>query len=345
MLDMLGILIGFVTVILLLSLVSTSLVQMTSSMLRLRGRNLFRSLERILLTAGETCGIGEIDMNSKKLAERVCSSPALLELGRSVIPGDVPRWLRGPSRSWIDRQELKEILDGLGDVPGELVAKVEELFPSFEALSAKRFAFFMRVISIFWALAIAVVFQVSAPELLRKLSTDAEFRKEAAEAFGETVVYADLTAKALDKLAEEHEDLADTLKQVRDAGVGKTDLIPELRAAVQDQEDPEAIVGDYAKIRDELYREEIESSIGTLAKLDIEPWGRGDRFYGTWDETWPDLRWGNILGVLVTAMLLALGAPFWFQMLKNLSGLRDILTGGTKKEADGGAAPPSQGVG
>ena len=106
MLDTLGTLIGFVTVVLLLSLVSTSLVQMTSSMLRLRGRNLFRGLDRVLQAAGKACGVKEDEMNSKELAEKVCSSPGLLEIGRSVLSDRVPRWLRGPSRTRGQRDTL-----------------------------------------------------------------------------------------------------------------------------------------------------------------------------------------------------------------------------------------------
>lgn len=345
MLDMLGSLIGFVTVVFLLSLVSTSLVQMTSSMLRLRGRNLFRSLERVVQTAGDTCGLGEVNMNPKELAERVCSSPALLELGRSVIPGAVPRWLRGPSRTWIDKGELKEILDGLGDVPKELVAKVEELFPRLEALSAKRFAFFMRTISIFWALVIAVVFQVSTPDLLQKLSTDAAFRESAIKSIEDEVEYESVPAAALDALAERHAELGDVLKAVKEAGAGKTDLISDLRAALKDREDAETVMGDYAELHDKLLRERIESSVGSLAQLDIEPWGQGDDFYGTWVGTWPQPDWRNILGVLLTAALLSLGAPFWFQMLKNLSGLRDLLAPGDKKSGGGTSTkPPDAGV-
>jgi hypothetical protein len=35
------------------------------------------------------------------------------------------------------------------------------------------------------------------------------------------------------------------------------------------------------------------------------------------------IHWANIFGVLITGILLSLGAPFWFEQLKNLSSLRD----------------------
>ena len=284
-------------------------------------------------------------MNPKALAEQVCASPNLLEIGRNVLPSAVPRWLRGPSRTWIDKEELKKILEGLGNVPAPLVGEVEKLFPRLEELSGKRFAFFMRVASIFWALVIAVVFQVSTPDLLRKLSTDAAFRETAVSSIGETVDFKNLPPQALDKLAEQREGLDDILGPVKQAAAGKTDLIPELRAALEGRDDAEAIIGDYAKIHDQLLREKIEHSVGSLAQLDITPWGQGAEFYGTWVGTWPQPDWPNILGVLLTAALLTLGAPFWFEMLRNFSGLRDLLGKKKPDDADRAEKPPAPNAG
>jgi hypothetical protein len=51
--DSIGSLISFVSLILLLSLVSTFLTQSTSSMMRLRGRNLYRGLRETFRLAKE----------------------------------------------------------------------------------------------------------------------------------------------------------------------------------------------------------------------------------------------------------------------------------------------------
>ena len=45
----------------------------------------------------------------------------------------------------------------------------------------------------------------------------------------------------------------------------------------------------------------------------------------------------NILGILITAGLLSLGAPFWFNMLRSLSNLRPLLANGSTKTATGSA--------
>ena len=46
------------------------------------------------------------------------------------------------------------------------------------------------------------------------------------------------------------------------------------------------------------------------------------------------------LGWLLTAMAVSLGAPFWFQMLQKLSGLRDALSPEEKPNGKGGDSKP-----
>ena len=43
----------------------------------------------------------------------------------------------------------------------------------------------------------------------------------------------------------------------------------------------------------------------------------------------------HLLGMLVTALFLSLGAPFWFNMLRNMSNLRPILAGKVDKDQAG----------
>jgi hypothetical protein len=69
---------------------------------------------------------------------------------------------------------------------------------------------------------------------------------------------------------------------------------------------------------------------------------------GSWMARWSDTRRPiNKLGVLLTAMLLSLGAPFWFNALKNLARLRSLSASKEDSErrqrqttqAPSGAAP------
>jgi hypothetical protein len=72
--NVLGILIAFVTVILLLSMVVTGLVQATSAVLRLRSRNLQRGVAALL---SKYVDDGRSKSNYRGLAARVLNDPNL----------------------------------------------------------------------------------------------------------------------------------------------------------------------------------------------------------------------------------------------------------------------------
>jgi hypothetical protein len=42
----------------------------------------------------------------------------------------------------------------------------------------------------------------------------------------------------------------------------------------------------------------------------------------------------HLLGMFVTALFLSLGAPFWFNALRNISNLRPILAGKVEKDKE-----------
>ena len=65
-----------------------------------------------------------------------------------------------------------------------------------------------------------------------------------------------------------------------------------------------------------------------LSALGVEPWSKGWDFYGGEDSR------RNIVGVLLTALFLTYGAPFWFRVLQSTVGLRDVLK--PKDEKDNG---------
>ena len=66
-------------------------------------------------------------------------------------------------------------------------------------------------------------------------------------------------------------------------------------------------------------QEELALATGELAGLDVRPWEKGWSFYTGADGA------RNILGVVITIILVAFGAPLWFQRLKELANLRDAL--------------------
>lgn len=279
-------------------------------------------------------------MDPDTLAQKVCTAQELMNPGRNLVPGGTPAWLRSTSQTWISSDQLKTILENIKGLPAGLTDKAVELFPRFEHSAARRFSFFMRVNSMVWALVVAVLFQISAPDLLRTLSADPNLRASYAESFEDVATYPDVALQAFERLKGVYEEV-EPIAWEPPANASREQILRSLRAAIGGLEKPETLVAAYADSLDELYLDQVKTSVTRLAKLDIQPWGKGHEYY--WVVEGEDLKvfWKNILGVLMTAILLTLGAPFWFKALKNLSGLKDLLSP-TTKGADGAGQQSGQ---
>ena len=75
---------------------------------------------------------------------------------------------------------------------------------------------------------------------------------------------------------------------------------------------------------------EMAAAMGKLSKYDISGWPLGWKFYYKSGS----VEWANLVGVLITAILLSFGAPFWFERLKEVLKLKDTLSKGIKPEED-----------
>jgi hypothetical protein len=164
----LGVLVAFVTVLLLLSMIVTGLVQATQAVLRLRSRNLQQGVAALL----EKYSGGGLSSNAYRgHAARVLNAPNLAILEK-VDRGDSKlRRFLGPKISWAEPAELAAavatVAGSLSNAPAlkpheAIVQDVERMEPALK----KRFQLFIRLWTIFWSLVIAAVFQVSTPELL-----------------------------------------------------------------------------------------------------------------------------------------------------------------------------------
>lgn len=349
LLDILGVLIGFATVMLLLSMVVTALVQMTQSLLRIRGRNLRLGLATLMESA-EIAPPPKKDKDAKKepprpgekalaVADEILTSDALVHVGRDGSP------FFGKVRSWI---EVDEMVDALKGVDSDKIERARQLFPRMEKSLIKRFGVLMHYNSVAWALVVALVFQVNSFTLLQRLSQDPDYREllvaeseailqEAEPRIQRQAAYQDVTEEALLQLAEEFPDAAEALEEA--SGVGKTreEMIEELELVLpEDLPNRARVIARYEELLDASVSkrlqeagEDLRFATARLSRFDIDPWGQGWAFY--WSS---GLRLGNVLGALVTATLLTLGAPFWFNMLRDLSNLRDALSGKKKNKQD-----------
>ncbi len=121
-------------------------------------------------------------------------------------------------------------------------------------------------------------------------------------------------------------------------GIRRANILDELDMVLTDAAfaDRDAILRDYASMLDEQHLERFGYALSRVAEtssqltaLDITAWRNGWRFYADF---------GNIVGVLITAILISLGGPFWYDLLQlSVTTLRSTRSrlGGDKAVAGG----------
>lgn len=332
MLDTIGALIGFAGVMLLLSLLVTAMVQATQDVFRLRERNLKRGL-RILLAHAAGKNVSKLKKGLEtKILEK--SNP-LQKLNKSFLS------IVGGTNTWIEKDELENVLKEVTpddkefpDVTSDVATSAPKLFPRLEMRLSVRFAHFARIIAIVWAVLVAVLFQVDALDLLRRLSAEPKYRARLAEGViddAESLVarsasYGLISEDALEQLAENHPELRERIEEASGIGTDRDDIVGELALVMEGSPQSDAVIEEYGSLLKERHAEHLKVAlqdaseiVDRLAMFDIRLLGDDFDFY--YGPGWL----GNWLGMAITATLLTFGAPFWFNTLRNLVGLRDVL--------------------
>ena len=371
--DILGILVGFISIILLLSLVVTALVQATQATIRLRARNLRAGLSTLIENLFEVS-----HEDAKQYSYEVLNTDDLATLNKRENP-TLFRWkLVGPAVSYIATEDLPKALEKVIRVPEkgnetemsndtegtnrnnlsidpeknnkkDLLEESKVFFDKMWKQLDKRFLLYIRLITIVWAIVIAAYFQVSSTELLKTLSINDNLRnsiaaeteiisKEAKESIDKIGQYNNISEKALNMLAKEYPGISGNLEEASGEGNSKAELLDELDLVLADtNQDTGAIRKRYEEILDNLIEtqnkemlDKANSAIDILSKFNINGWGKGNSYY--YKEN--DIQWNNIVGVLITAALITFGAPFWFERLKEVLKLKDVLSKGIKPEED-----------
>lgn len=336
LLDMLGILIGFVIVILLLSILVTSAVQMFTSLVRLRHRSLVKGLNRgQLLEVADRIALklrGDLEAaNSATAQSLVAESVSSMKQIISTAKAD-------KRVTWIDVKELVEPLRAAGAHPAT-IAVVEQQFGRAKQFMEDIFLHWVRIITAIIAFAIAFTFQVSTPHLLERLQEDEEFRIRA-EAAGERIaaspgaefefILTDAGIAARQAFLEAHPQYTEQLGELTFHSTSVNDLVADFETAMDAVEERDILAAEYRRLIEEgigdfeSAKRAAMKSISELDALDI-------RFMA--DKALYRNR-HYLVGFLITAVLLSFGAPFWFNVLKELVGLKDALRKKNEKEEE-----------
>ena len=350
LMEILGTVIGFVAIILLLSLIVTALVQFLENVFGLRARNLRHGLELLVEDhfGDETFKEGDDKESPKerrasvrKIVDDIVETPASKKMHSANIIGRVIN----PPVSWIESDQLIDSLAaGQIKISKEKKTAIASDFKKSEGLSSQRFRSQIRLITLLCSIPVAFVFQASTPKILSDLSLDPQLRaravamaeglsSEAEATLAAIPTYLEISDRALEELEEMHADLAPAIEQVGGIGSDREDVLSELRDVLSEEAPQrcESVVSDYAalldKHRSDAAMEAVKlaaNSTSALARLNIVPWHSGWGFYSDFQ---------NIIGVLVTIILMSFGAPFWFAKLEKLLKLRDSIQPRSKPQA------------
>jgi hypothetical protein len=337
MFDHLDTLISFVVIISGLSVVVTTLTQMVSAALGLRGSNLRWGLKTL---------IAQLDPGLKEhattLSERVLQHPLISDSSFSGFRTRlITRWKLA---STIRKEELLEILHRLstGDGGGTSAGSEPWRVALHSALDRfDRTAVEQLVAGVRDARALPPAGGTAAMSVEDMVKAAALLPKNIDEWFGPvmdrvsqrfavhtriwTVVFSFVLAFAL------HLDTFKIMSQLSSDA--------ELRARVASGADAlmsRAEVAATAPAEADPARRELLGSANRLQSLLTEqmsfrliPEPYPDPFYDYWKPGWSHL-WGILLG----GILISLGAPFWFNALKTLCNLRPTVASRVDKETD-----------
>jgi len=228
---------------------------------------------------------------------------------------------------------MASFVDSSQSLPG----KIEKWFDSVMDRSSQRFTLHMRLWTVLFAVILAFGFQLDAFALFQRVSSDAQLRTSIiASADALTKRANDLLAVSTNNASPDYvmamSQLTNEIKGLAaphgfsNLHGGKLWLAAELkRLNVQDSEHWMQKFEDavpQATLRGEA--ESLHSLMTDQLLVQLLPASYPDPIYRDWS---PKHR--TLWGIVVSAVLLSLGAPFWFNVLKNLSNLRPLLA---KKE-------------
>ncbi len=327
MMERLDTLIAFATVLLGVSLLITILNQMISGLLGHRATFLKDGLKDLLVTLDPSLTDQVETIANDVLTHKLASDsifahqdwvPQRWKLANAIRPEELPKLLTLVSQGKPYANAIAGILNQVNPTLAREAALINQLAPSATATAdqlikeltnstvkavgrveagfnstmdrvRQRFTMQMRIWTIIFAVIFAFVYHMDAKKIYSQISTDPALRASLSSMSGD--------------LLKRYTDVADPQTQ-KAAEAEKTLAVPQTQKTAE--EDLEA----RTKKLSDAYR----IVRGQLSDSTLDLFHAPDPWY----------RWqlSEVLGILAMAGLLSLGAPFWYNVLKNLVNLK-----------------------
>ena len=330
LLDTLGIIIGFVTIVLLLSILVTAIVQTAANLMRRRHKALVLGVKETNIEKTIEDLRGQIDAKDTNAA-------TLIDLAVKTVAA-----VKTDSRvTWLeDKDVITPLLEA--NVPKAGIAVARHVLDHTRRVMEDKYLQWSRGLTVAASIIVALWFGASTPELLERLRTDAEFRARA-EAVGEQLAketpdeYESIIGgapglRARSRFLAAHPEYTVQLGALRFEALAVDDLIANFETAMDSEPTRDQLAAEFRKLVEQELELESERSmqaakrsISDLAGIGIEPLADLSFYVEKTSTDATNIRWDRILGALFTAVLLSFGAPFWYRVLREFVGLKDAL--------------------
>jgi len=216
-------------------------------------------------------------------------------------------------------------VDSSGDV-SRFRENLEEWFELTMDRASEWYKRHVQIILFFIGMAIALIFNVDTLIIVEKLEKDPKLREQLVQqASAFTNAYPDLDAE----VKKQKTEVDNLWKQMSSTEGQRADSAKIRYFAAQEN------LEKYTKVQ--VVREHLMSRADSLINVDIKKAndviGLGLNSYGQTFEKWSCF-FKSLVGWIVTALALSLGAPFWFDLLNKLMKLRSAVAGATSEKKE-----------
>ena len=270
----------------------------------------------------------------------------MLKMMKDALPNITPRGAAalpaGPNYS----VQVDKIFQQVTNSSQRSVGKLETWFGSSMDRVTQRFAMHLRLWTVAFAFLLAFAAHFYSWRLLQQLSYNPDTRaalvnmRDGMQSAAQTILPPAGGAPPTTAVPVSPDILNEALVRLKksDPALANVGTIPANTVTVQDavtwltaQKDvPPAAAGEYQKTVIGVLRDRAASINQNLASAGVQllpnPYPGILNFDGR----------RNLLGILLAAAFLSLGAPFWFNALKNLSNLRSVVA--TKEQQESSAS-------
>jgi hypothetical protein len=216
------------------------------------------------------------------------------------------------------------------------IGELESWFDNMNDRISERFALRSKIIALIGAILVAGILQLDSIQLMKQVFTDAELRSKLIvsadlliERGGAIIGQRNVFDLSMDSLLETIPDFPDPLKSFSN----RVSAEKWLEENLPEDQNLETVLATYRDIQKEITKERLDYLGDQVLLLNNDLNQMQLKILGE-KYSWKFWEWKfpKFLGILISIALLSLGAPFWFNMLKNLANLRTRLIQNEEKE-------------